>query len=68
MSVSRRPGGQAMTTVAGRFSIKQRHPDLLSGTPRAHPLDRWIFVFTALWFIAIVLAGSFRIRSGRSRR
>jgi uncharacterized membrane protein len=29
----------------------------LSGTPRAHALDRWIFVFMAVWFIAIVLAG-----------
>ena len=31
--------------------------DLLSGTPRAHALDRWIFVFMAVWFIAIVLTG-----------
>ena len=29
----------------------------LSGTPRAHAIDRWIFVFMAAWFIAIVLAG-----------
>jgi hypothetical protein len=27
------------------------------GTPRAHALDRWIFVATAAWFILIVLAG-----------
>jgi hypothetical protein len=32
-------------------------PDALSGTPRAHAIDRWIFVFMAAWFIAIVLAG-----------
>jgi hypothetical protein len=32
-------------------------PDVLSGTPRAHAVDRWIFVFMAAWFIAIVLAG-----------
>ena len=32
-------------------------PDALSGTPRAHAVDRWIFVFMATWFIAIVLAG-----------
>jgi hypothetical protein len=30
---------------------------VLSGTPRAHAVDRWIFVFIAAWFIAIVLAG-----------
>jgi hypothetical protein len=27
------------------------------GTPRAHAIDRWIFVFMAAWFIAIVLVG-----------
>ncbi|QDP20516.1 hypothetical protein FMM02_04530 [Sphingomonas xanthus] len=32
-------------------------PDRLSGTPRAHPIDRWIYVFTAASFITIVLAG-----------
>jgi hypothetical protein len=30
---------------------------MLSGTPRAHAIDRWIFVFMAAWFIGIVLAG-----------
>lgn len=29
----------------------------MSGTPRAHAIDRWIFVFMAAWFIAIVLTG-----------
>jgi hypothetical protein len=29
----------------------------LSGTPRAHALDRWIFVVMAAWFIAIVFTG-----------
>jgi hypothetical protein len=46
-----------MATVADRFSFKERRPDLLSGTPRAHALDRWIFVGMAAWFIAIVLTG-----------
>jgi len=46
-----------MATVADRFSLKERPPDLLSGTPRAHALDRWIFVLMAGWFIAIVLTG-----------
>jgi hypothetical protein len=32
-------------------------PDLLSGTARAHSIDRWIYVFTAASFIVIVLAG-----------
>jgi len=46
-----------MATVADRFSFKERRPDILSGTPRAHAIDRWIFVFMAAWFIAIVLVG-----------
>ena len=46
-----------MATVAGRFSFREPRPDLLSGTPRAHAIDRWIFVFMAAWFIAIVFTG-----------
>jgi hypothetical protein len=46
-----------MATVADRFSVKEPHPDILSGTPRAHAIDRWIFVFMAAWFIFIVLVG-----------
>jgi len=46
-----------MATVAGRFTVKERQPDVLSGTPRAHAIDRWIFVFMAAWFILIVLTG-----------
>jgi len=46
-----------MATVAGRISFKERRPDVLSGTPRAHSIDRWIFVGMAAWFIVIVLAG-----------
>ena len=46
-----------MATVAGTFSFKERGPDKLLGTPRAHAMDRWIFVFMAAWFIAIVLTG-----------
>ena len=46
-----------MATVAAPIASNDRHHDLLLGTPRAHALDRWIFVFMAAWFIAIVLAG-----------
>ena len=46
-----------MATVAGAFSFKERRPDLLSGTPRAHSIDRWIFVGMAAWFIVLVLGG-----------
>jgi hypothetical protein len=46
-----------MATVADRFSFKERRPDILSGTPRAHAVDRWIFVFMAAWFIFVVLIG-----------
>lgn len=46
-----------MASVAGRTGADSERRDALSGTPRAHPLDRWIFVFMAGWFIALVLAG-----------
>lgn len=46
-----------MTAVTGAFVGRERRPDVLSGTPRAHAIDRWIYVFTAASFILIVLAG-----------
>ena len=46
-----------MATLAGIPAGAERPVDLLSGTPRAHAVDRWIFVFMAAWFIAVVLAG-----------
>ena len=46
-----------MATIAGRFIVKERRPDILSGTPRAHAVDRWIYVFTAASFILITLTG-----------
>jgi hypothetical protein len=46
-----------MATVAGELPIRGRREDHLSGTPRAHSLDRWIFVAMALWFMGIVLVG-----------
>jgi hypothetical protein len=46
-----------MASIASRFVGSTERRDLLSGTPRAHSIDRWIFVFTAVWFIAIVLVG-----------
>ena len=46
-----------MATLAETLGLRERRPDVLSGTPRAHAIDRWIFVFMAAWFIAIVLAG-----------
>src|SRR5215211_3960528 len=46
-----------MATLAETTGFAERRPDILSGTPRAHAIDRWIFVFMAGWFIAIVLAG-----------
>jgi hypothetical protein len=49
--------GFAMATLAETLGFKGPRPDALSGTPRAHAVDRWIFVFMATWFIAIVLAG-----------
>lgn len=46
-----------MATVSARIVERARRPDRLSGTPRAHAIDRWIYVFTAASFIAIVLVG-----------
>lgn len=46
-----------MATIAGKLPQKEYRPDALSGTPRAHSIDRWIFVGMAAWFIVIALAG-----------
>ena len=46
-----------MATIAQGFTGTESRIDVLSGTPRAHAIDRWIFVFMAGWFIAIVLTG-----------
>jgi hypothetical protein len=46
-----------MATIAAPLPDGERRPDLLSGTPRAGFIDRWIYVFMAAWFIAIVLTG-----------
>jgi hypothetical protein len=49
--------GASMASVASPSGDGRASVDHLSGTPRAHPVDRWIYVFTAAFFIAIVLAG-----------
>jgi hypothetical protein len=46
-----------MATLAAGNPGRERRPDALSGTPRAHAIDRWIYVFMAAWFIVIVLVG-----------
>ena len=47
-----------MATVADQGIVERpKRPDILSGTPRAHSIDRWIYVFTAASFVVIVLAG-----------
>jgi len=46
-----------MATVAETFGESGREVDILSGTPRAHAIDRWIYVFTAASFIVITLTG-----------
>ena len=46
-----------MATIAQERPGPAPRPDLLSGTPRAHAIDRWIYVFMAVWFIAITLVG-----------
>jgi hypothetical protein len=46
-----------MATVAERFAFREPRPDVLSGTPRAGFVDRWIYVFTAGLFVVIILTG-----------
>lgn len=46
-----------MATIAEPIGRREQRPDVLSGTPRAHSIDRWIYVFTAASFVVIVLAG-----------
>jgi uncharacterized membrane protein YozB (DUF420 family) len=46
-----------MATVAGEAGRRVHRPDFLSGTPRAGAIDRWIYVFTAVSFVVIALAG-----------
>ena len=46
-----------MATIVNTPVGEVERRDLLSGTPRVGFVDRWIFVFTAASFIAIVLAG-----------
>jgi hypothetical protein len=46
-----------MATVAAPIATGERRLDILSGTPRAHAIDRWIYVFTAASFIVITLTG-----------
>ena len=50
-------GGIAVATIAHGLPVADGRPDLLSGTPRAGFIDRWIYVFTAASFIVIVLTG-----------
>jgi heme/copper-type cytochrome/quinol oxidase subunit 3 len=46
-----------MATVAAPIASSAPRQDRLTGTPRAHAIDRWIYVFTAASFIVICLAG-----------
>ena len=46
-----------MATIAQDSAGRRIVQDHLSGTPRAHALDRWIFVINAAFFIVITLTG-----------
>lgn len=46
-----------MATIAAPIAASEHRLDVLSGTPRARAVDRWIFVFMAGWFLVLVLAG-----------
>lgn len=56
-SISAGPRGYAMATIAATPVDVDQRLDLLSGTPRAGTIDRWIYVFTAASFIVIALTG-----------
>jgi hypothetical protein len=45
-----------MTTLA-RPIFETEQPDRWTGQSRSHSIDRWIFVFTAASFVAIILIG-----------
>lgn len=55
--VNSRIAAVASAQVDEQRRVPERTPDALSGTPRVHWMDRWIFVAMALWFLAITLAG-----------
>ena len=46
-----------MATLAAPNVDTDREIDVLSGTPRAGVIDRWIYVFTAASFVIITLTG-----------
>src|SRR5678815_784800 len=46
-----------MATIATGSVIAEEQRDRLTGTPRAHAIDRWIYVFTAASFIVVTLLG-----------
>lgn len=46
-----------MATAAQPIQLTERTRDVLSGTPRSHAIDHWIFVVTSAWFILIVFVG-----------
>jgi hypothetical protein len=46
-----------MTATTPRIAERAFGQDALSGTTRAHAIDRWIYVFSAALFIAIILIG-----------
>lgn len=46
-----------LATLVQRPSVPVSTADALSGTPRAHGLDRWIFVGMATWYVVLALGG-----------
>ena len=46
-----------MATIAGTLGGDIRRDDALTGTPRAHAIDRWIYVFMAGSFLAYTMLG-----------
>ena len=57
-----------MATVAETLGFKELRPDQLSGTPRAHAIDRWIFVFNVVEEMSAKEAAAAAKRADRERR
>ena len=56
-----------MATLAETRGLTERRPDVLSGTPRAHSIDRWIFVFMAISALVLAAGGTVLLVSSLRR-
>ena len=60
VSVKNEWGADAVATIAENHAATKSRTDILSGTPRAGAVDRWIYVFTAASFVVTPWSGHSR--------